>query len=545
MKKLITLLMAFALTLSLAACATGGEPSGNVSDPAPQVTAKDPFEPYPETVTVRIARMGVSGNNLPDGDKFESNKWLKWCEEKLNIKIEFAYIGADTDSYNTRINLMMTSGLPDALFVDRKQYETLVEAGLLADMTTIIPEYSSELINDYYNSYDGKIIDYAKIDGKVWGIPSTVIAGSNQLLYVRKDWREKLNLSEPKTMDDVRAIANAFVTQDPDGNGADDTIGLLGSKEIYVTGGSFVFDPVFAAYDSFPGVYLKDDAGEVYYGSTQPETKVALQLLADMYKEGSIDKEMVSKDWNANYGSMTSNKAGIFFYPWHGGWAASDVIKTNPEARWELYAAPENSEGKVVCVNPEPVGQYLVVNKDYEHPELIMKLMSTQYQGLRELDEEAKQIYKDLGVSWLNWPVPLELNYRDTVAETSAKVIKAYETNNTEGLTQAQIDNNLRQYKEYMEEAPDKDPGMWANGFAHVVAGNVSGDPKFTFIDQAYYGTTETMSMKGANLKKLENETFLKIIIGEKPIDEFDSFVEKWEAEGGKEIIAEIQEAIS
>ena len=43
------------------------------------------------------------------------------------------------------------------------------------------------------------------------------------------------------------------------------------------------------------------------------------------------------------------------------------------------------------------------------------------------------------------------------------------------------------------------------------------------------------------NLEKKENETFLKIIIGEEPIDAFDTFVEEWKAEGGDEITAEVQ----
>ena len=39
------------------------------------------------------------------------------------------------------------------------------------------------------------------------------------------------------------------------------------------------------------------------------------------------------------------------------------------------------------------------------------------------------------------------------------------------------------------------------------------------------YTQTETMERKWTNLEKKENETFLKIIIGEEPLDAFDTFV--------------------
>ena len=48
-------------------------------------------------------------------------------------------------------------------------------------------------------------------------------------------------------------------------------------------------------------------------------------------------------------------------------------------------------------------------------------------------------------------------------------------------------------------------------------------------------------SKKWANLKKKEDEIFLKIIIGEAPLSAFDTFVEEWKAEGGDEITAEVQ----
>jgi putative aldouronate transport system substrate-binding protein len=59
-----------------------------------------------------------------------------------------------------------------------------------------------------------------------------------------------------------------------------------------------------------------------------------------------------------------------------------------------------------------------------------------------------------------------------------------------------------------------------------------------------FYGKTEAMLKKGANLEKLENETFLKIITGTSPLEEFDKFVKTWKSIGGDEITKEVAEAV-
>ncbi len=47
-------------------------------------------------------------------------------------------------------------------------------------------------------------------------------------MWIRQDWLDNLGLEVPRTWDEMAAVAEAFVTQDPDGNGEDDTIGILG-----------------------------------------------------------------------------------------------------------------------------------------------------------------------------------------------------------------------------------------------------------------------------------------------------------------------------
>ena len=50
------------------------------------------------------------------------------------------------------------------------------------------------------------------------------------------------------------------------------------------------------------------------------------------------------------------------------------------------------------------------------------------------------------------------------------------------------------------------------------------------------------MVEKQAYLDKLELEYFTGIIMGTRPIEDFDKYVEEWKANGGDQITAEVNE---
>ena len=64
-------------------------------------------------------------------------------------------------------------------------------------------------------------------------------------------------------MGELAQVANAFVTEDPDGNGEDDTIGILGPGNAdhmnAVGGNQFGLDPLFSCYQSYPQYWLEGE----------------------------------------------------------------------------------------------------------------------------------------------------------------------------------------------------------------------------------------------------------------------------------------------
>ncbi len=233
----------------------------------------DPYAPYPETVELTLVKGGQEGASLlPEGESIEDNRALQYIEDALNLDINFAWV-VPSDSLGDKLNLAIASGdIPDAMSVDLIQFQQLVEAGALEDLTPYIEKYANADILENYAQTEGVALDAATIDGKIMGIPNVQPqADAPLMVWVRQDWLDALGLDGPETIDDVEAIAQAFIEQDPDGNGADDTVGLTGTlNPVQVPSNLHGFDVFFNAYGAFPTLFHRNDAGEIVYGSVQP-----------------------------------------------------------------------------------------------------------------------------------------------------------------------------------------------------------------------------------------------------------------------------------
>lgn len=81
-----------------------------------------------------------------------------------------------------------------------------------------------------YESYGDSLLQSATVDGKLYAFPNTVIDDGTPLLWLRKDWIEKLGLKEPETVGEALEVIRAFVEQDAAGDGQ--TIGLACSTDV-------------------------------------------------------------------------------------------------------------------------------------------------------------------------------------------------------------------------------------------------------------------------------------------------------------------------
>lgn len=556
-----------ATMLALSACSPDHTPSrAELSDKVSQdveMKGEDlAFGKYKVPITLRIGfSIPNEAGRLAQGDTYDDNPWSRYFQSKTGIQVVHSWqVRNEGDAYRYKLNVSIADNdLPDAMVVDRQQLRALVDRDMLADMTEVFPKYASPLVKAMYDSSQGLATREATFGGKLMALPNIAIeADSPTLVWVRQDWLDKLKLPAPTTLNDIATIAKAFIEQDPDGNGKPDTVGIPVNKVIVWGAKPNIngLDSVFGAYRSFPGNWLNDRKGNIYYGSIAPETKQALGKLAQWYKDSIIDPEFVLRqDPNE---LIADNKAGIFFGPWYApSGPLRESVKKDMAAEWKAFAAPLDTNGKFVTHMAPITDRYLVVRKGYPNPEAVVRLLNqfTQYERVdiyianygSDMDPalQALKTYKEANHVQPRhyYPFDLLLDYTDSVQRSYKAVLEVMEGRN-------QLDKLAPQYQSSYKnmiidrEHPKKNLDAWVSAHARAYGAKVIVDTPMDKVYSEFYGLTTTMETRWAALEKLEKETFLRIINGSAPLDSFDSFVQQWNQLGGETITKEIQKSV-
>lgn len=543
--KVGAMLSAAALLLT-AAC--GGAGGGSVGESGGSKVADtgemSPDGKYAEPVTIRIGYYNPGDIKWPEGsnDTLTDNRYTRQIEEKFNIKIEHAF-EVPQSGYDAKVSLLISSNdIPDFLFVNEGQFKILAESDMLEDLTDVYQSTASPLLKDVIAGFGPEFLKKVTYDGKMVGIPSTVPAHDNDgVVWIRNDWLKNvgIELAPTITVDDLEKVARAFITQDPDRNGKADTYGIQSTSSFVTsTMGYNSLDLVFTAYKAFPKIWTKDASGQIVYGSTLPEMKQALAKLSDWYASGLLDKEFGTIKPDQFAKDISAGKTGISMgYTWAPMKALADSVKNDKNAEWGAYMLTAE-DGKLYARQPNPMGRIMVVRKGAKHPEAIVKLINM----FTELDNnKVPGLYADSpGTNWTVRPIQGTFRTKNTVLDrfqrfqdAAAGKLKREELPLSD---QGILDNYLKG----MDVLKDS-PQDWAYVLYQLFGGKIPLSPNVVEIYSEYYGITKTMELKWANLTKLENEAFIRIIVGDKPVDYFDTFVSEWKKQGGDEITQEVR----
>lgn len=549
-KKAFISTMALAVLMTACSSNTGDTSKDAGGTASADTSAKvDQFK-MPNPIEITTFKSLSPGAKLPAGDTVESNQYMKYVSQKTNINFKILWYAAPQD-YEQKMNLAIASNdLPDMMLVNEQTFLSLAAAGQIEDMTKVYEKYASPLTKELYASTNNKALDKASYKGKLMGIPNiSVQADAASMVWLRKDWLDKLGLQPPKSIDDVTAIAKAFVEKDPDGNGKADTIGIAGFENALAVNGKAQrgdFKGIFQAFGAYPsggvqGVsnWIKDSSGNVMYASLTPETKQALGKIREMYAAGVIDKEFVlKKDPNEN---IVSGKAGMFFGPWWSGGLAADAMKINPKADFVPYLIPD-AKGTVNTMMVPVSTQFIVVKKGVKNPEAAMIYANTFIAAQRKVDPDALKL--DFSVSAEYWPIGnATYDYADAVERKSDTLKKAM----SGAIKSDDLNPEMKELfaKQTRDKAnPKADLKDWSGYFGYTLPADLL-KQNMNKVYSEFTANTKTMERKWANLQKLEKETFFGIVVGEKPLDAFDKFVSDWKAQGGDEITKEVADELS
>lgn len=154
---------------------------------------------------------------------------VKFYEDKFNV--DFNIWNLDHQNIHEVLNLKFAAGeVPDYMGqgVEISNLPKLVQQGVLL-------EFDEEVIKKYMpNVYEKAIkldpnwLNYAKVDGKIYGLPEMrTVSNYRTTIVWRGDWLKKVGITKtPETLEEFEEAFYKFAKEDPDGNGKNDTYGL-------------------------------------------------------------------------------------------------------------------------------------------------------------------------------------------------------------------------------------------------------------------------------------------------------------------------------
>ena len=554
--------VAFGVTgimLILAGCKS---PAGFVSNDKEEYNARmeeartTPFGAYPETIEYTLGKMtSVNNSNMPENDTYTDNAYTRYIKSVINVQNVDAFEANDSQ-YDTNVSMAISMGsLPDIMVVSSQdEVEQLVGAGLIEDLTESYNNCISDRIRKMYESYGDSLKDMVTYDGKIMALPETNITDGPNLVWLRKDWMDKLGLSEPHTIDDVVNIVKHFISEDPGNNGEDasgkpNTVGLAVDTDVTGECGyssEFLLDIIFACFGAYPKQWIMNDDGEIVYGSVTDEAKEALSYINSLYNQGVIDNDFLLRTSTNICELIENGLCGSFFGPW---WAPNNplanAVSKNPDADWQPYLIATDSDGTTSYHSQNPCYKYVVVRKGYEHPEIAAKMISVMFDKVRFdcTDSEEFKNYYQLNVEPTARPLSINVDYNNALSicyrNIDATISGRKNPDSLELLERSFYDA----CSEYIKNA-NKTSTQWAAYMSRIKACSLIAQDNIKVVDSLYFKTTDTMKSHWWRLKAKEKEAYLKMISGEEDISYFDTFVKEWNEQGGQIITSEVSESM-
>ncbi|MEN6312609.1 MAG: hypothetical protein ABFD25_00005 [Clostridiaceae bacterium] len=551
---LTTLIMLLCVPMGCGSAKTPAESSSAVSSAATaQATAAafDPMAKYESPVTITVARRTQQGAKFSDGQSMEGdNIWNKlYSEYGINIKTLWS---ADASQYTQKLNLSIASEeIPDLLYVYDSQKNMMEKANMTMDMKPYYDKYATENTKKVYESDGGIGLKAATSGEKLLFLPTNQSDQNSQgdLLWIRADWLKNVGMSEPKTIDDMEKIMDAFVHNDPnkDGKGGTYALGIAGKDNLVNDWAStcgvfqgFHVMPVLSVNNTM--FFNKDSSGNITWDGTNPNTKLALQRLQDWYKKGYLSADLSTTDAGGKLvQDLTASKFGMVYCPgWLPSWPLPDLKKKIASADW-IPVSPPTIDGKAAQIfGYTTVGAWYAVSKDCKNPEAIMKMMNL-YVDKAQTD-----------------PANYSTDYVSTDAGRGSYCCAAYVWDTAAGRTNYEIvsaavkakDSSLlktpqqtARYDSIMKYLNDPtDITGWSMYWFRIKAHKVLYED-MTVKNNAYIGAlTDLMASKIPTLKKMEQEVISKIIYDKASVSDWDKMVEDWGKLGGDEILKEVAE---
>ena len=573
-KKVLVWLFGAAMLVSAAGCgssaaSTGSDAAGGQGVQEAEGTAKEdlPLAKYPEEVTVHLGG-GMNPNaKIPEGMTYEDNTFLDMLKEDLNINVVYDWVASSSD-YDEKMNLCIGSNtIPELMNVNAEQYRALLKYDLIQPIGSYYEDYASDKLKSYVES-GGEALQkvICNEDGEMMAIPApNITAGCVNEMWIRQDWLDQLGLEVPKTVDELGEVAQKFKDAglSPDYAIAGiDNGGRTYSNFLNSSNNGYGFDAVYQAFNATPGYFLKDDSGELYWGTTTDEMKEALTTLHDWYEKGLINPEVGTTTNGDNANNVKNGTCGIFMGPWWNlGYGNPDSFRNDNNANWQAY--PLYTKDGEWNIHMKDVGTtYTMVNKnasdDVKKAIVIMNNVLVRDESTFDTSvaigwyplrncmaatDECEYEYDALmgiikgeasaddyqqGGSKFNG---LYKNLANDAATLKDVISEDYDGSRDLTVTDMDVNTNNGQF----------------NRFYALLIGDrpyATLEPDHKIYSELYY-TIDGMDTYWTQISDLEDKSILQFITGAKSLDEWDQFCTDWHVQGGDQILELVKDYLA
>jgi putative aldouronate transport system substrate-binding protein len=443
------------------------------------------------------------GMNFPAGMDENNNPYLSFIEARTGLDINV--IAPPEEVYEEKQNLTMSSSnLPDLVHMVKSfWFDHYQKQDALLPLDDWLDKYGANL----KRRIPPEAWDRVRVDGKIYAIPSLNEVRGLELMYVRKDWLDKVGRKAPVTLDEYYEVIKAFTLEDPDGNGKNDTYGLTLGENLNRSA------PFFGAFGTQLDSWILKD-GKLQYGSILPETKEALAYLAKLYQEKLLDPEFPLNRNTSLTQKIESGQIGLYSAAWYdtrGPIAANKAAF--PQAEWMPLEYPIGPRGQKGVYNIDLIRGYNVIPKGAANPEGAIR-----YLEFLASDEGYRN---------------LKLGFEDQIwSMKNGKMVTDF----------AQHDKHLyRGIYQSMVDVIDPDLNkkrLDSLGDFHLHE-NIKQIGQNIIKNEFYGAPTPAMSRLSSQLPDLQ-QAFTRIIMGVEPLTAFDIYVQEWNNRGGSQITAEV-----
>ncbi|GLX66533.1 extracellular solute-binding protein [Paenibacillus glycanilyticus] len=449
----------------------------------------------------------------------------KQVEKLTGIKVNFITppVGQEADAFT----LMMSSGeLPD-IVIEPERYPGGLEAGVkdgaYLDLTDYMDKYAPNY-SEWRNSDETRRKTTVTDSGKLLGFYG--IAPYSEWMWfgmlIKKEALEKTGLEVPNTIDEW----HTFLTKAKE-------VGYSEPLNYGSTYGQIFTGIINGAYGVWDWTFMDAD-GKVQWGPAQPKAKDYLATMQQWNKEGLLNKDWATADFNQRMASAISDKTA--------------VMMDSPDTMWS-YWKQQNNIDFVGALNP-------VLNAGDKSATTYKNFKRTGRSAAittQADDVEAAMRWLDFAYSKKGWEI---LNYGEygkvhLVDETGKPYFQpdSYIYKDPDGQPVA---TTLVKYR--MHSWPDIRDEHNSNPLI-VAEGSYSGDIRKTWTENMDTSvamppitfTTEEASREaelGNQLSTLRNEYFAKIVKGQLPVDAYDKFLSEAKKMGLDEFLSIHQAAL-